>query len=66
MEQLTFNMEIKKEKSKLTTPDCYEINKVLNKMKEKRIKNLFMEASSHALSKKGFMELNLSQQYLPI
>ena len=39
----------KKEKSKLTTPDCYEINKVLNKMKEKRIKNLFMEASSHAL-----------------
>ena len=42
-------MEIKKKKSKLTTPDCYEINKVLNKMKEKRIKNLFMEASSHAL-----------------
>ena len=39
----------KKEKSKLTTPDCYEINKVLNKMKEKRIRNLFMEASSHAL-----------------
>lgn len=38
-----------KEKAKLTTPDCYEINKILKKMQEKKIKNLFMETSSHAL-----------------
>ena len=36
-------------KSSLTTPDTYELNKIISKMCEKKIENLFMEVSSHAL-----------------
>lgn len=35
--------------SSLTTPDSYELNKILKDMKKSRMKKVFMEVSSHSL-----------------
>ena len=47
-----------KEKSNLTTPDPISIAKTLKKMKEKKIKYVVMEASSHGLEQKRLCGLN--------
>ena len=39
-------------KSILTTPDTSELNKLINKMCKSRIKEIFLEVSSHALEQK--------------
>jgi len=35
--------------SSLTTPDSYQLNKLLKEMKKKKVKKVFIEVSSHAL-----------------
>ncbi len=47
-----------KVKSTLTTPDPISIAKILKKMKEKKIKYVVMEASSHGLEQKRLCGLN--------
>ena len=47
-----------KEKSTLTTPDPISIAKILKKMKEKKVKYVVMEASSHGLEQKRLCGLN--------
>lgn len=47
-----------KEKTTLTTPDPISIAKILKKMKEKKVKYVVMEASSHGLEQKRLCGLN--------
>ena len=47
-----------KVKSTLTTPDPISIAKILKKMKEKKVKYVVMEASSHGLEQKRLCGLN--------
>ena len=52
-------------KSSFTTPDTYELNKIISKMCEK-IENIFMEVSSHALHQNEYRTLILIQRFFLI